>query len=503
MSLFLGGRQKRFSGSTFAEPPIPPFLGADPFSGMVSAGSNPDAALQVPTVWACVALVANAVSMLPLEVFRRAPDGVPRQITDPPLLTNPSGDMTQSEWLHMLMVSLLLRGNAFGRISQRDSQLRPIQIDLLNPDTVRVDVDRDTGKVTYKVGALGQDITADMWHVRGMTMPGSKVGLSPISYAAATIGVDLSSRSFAQDFFQGGGIPKAVVKTDQLVNQEQARTIKERLLASTRTREPIVLGQGLDYKTISVNPEESQFLATQQANVAQIARYFGIPPEMVGGSGGNSLTYANVEQRQLDFLTLGVSFWLKRLEDAIFGLLPQPQYARFNATALLRTDARTQAEVDNMQLAGKTRVPSELRQRDGLPPMTEAQKAEADMVPLTITPMGGAKALPALKAPPGPVAAVPAADAQQQNSGVTHNWISVQPAEVRLEQPITVQPADVRLPITVQAAAPAEVRQDINVHPAAAPDVRVVTVAADKAAQARSRRVERDSAGDIVRIVEE
>ena len=125
------------------------------------------------------------------------------------------------------------------------------------------------------------------------------------------------------------------------------------------------------------------------------------------------MTYANVEQRSLDFLTYAVSFWLKRIEDAVFTLLPGAQFVRFNTSALLRVDAQTQATVDNMHLAGKLTVPSEIRAREGLAPFTPAQMAEADMVPLTITPNGGAKALPM----PGSTAPVPTADLQGVTGG--------------------------------------------------------------------------------------
>jgi HK97 family phage portal protein len=409
------GREQR-TGQTFAEPPIPPFPGATMFGGTSSAiAATPDKALAVPTVWACVGLLSNAVSMLPLETFQRSGGGVPRRVDDPAVVTSPAATMTQSEWLHMLMVSLLLRGNAYGLLTREMVGGVPTVtgVDLLSPDNVQVTRDRETGRVVYKLGNSQVDRSADIWHVRGLTMPGSRVGLSPISYAAATIGVDIHSRTFASDFFSDGAHPSSIITSDQQINQEQARTIKDRVIAAVRGREPAVLGAGVKWEQIQVSPEESQFLATQQANVAQIARFFWIPPEMVGGDGGNSMTYANVEQRSLDFLTYAVSFWLKRIEDAVFSLLPDPQYVRFNTAALLRTDAATQAQVDNMQLAGKTRVPSELRSRDGLPPFTDDQRVEADMVPLTITPNGGAKALPALKTPPGPEAPVPAADDQQ------------------------------------------------------------------------------------------
>jgi phage portal protein BeeE len=114
------------------------------------------------------------------------------------------------------------------------------------------------------------------------------------------------------------------------------------------------------YTPIQVSPEESQFLATQQANVAQVARYFWIPPEMVGGSGGNSMTYANVEQRSLDFLTYAVSFWLKRIEDAMFGHPADPQCpVRHRRTAPDRRRDAGEGRRDAHRRQGL--VPSEVR----------------------------------------------------------------------------------------------------------------------------------------------
>lgn len=393
------------------EPLIPPFPGASIYGTADGTGAH-GSELTMPTVWACVALLANAVSMLPLETFRIA-GGVPSRAPDPSLITSPSGDMTQSEWLHMIMVSLLLRGNCYGLVAKRDGMQRPTQIEIQDPDKTTVQVDRQSGAMTYKINGTKVD-THDIWHVRGMTLPGAKVGLSPISYAAAVIGVDLGSRKFARDFFDGGGIPKAVLSSDQKIDQTQAQTIKDRIMTVLRTRDPLILGAGLSYKMISVNPEEAQFLATQQANVAQIARYFGIPAGLVGGTEGGSMTYSNVEQRSIDFLTFGVSFWLKRLEDAVFPLLAMPQFVRFDTRALLRTDAETEAKVDVQLTAGRIETTTEIRARRGKPPLTDAQMSEMNWVPaLTINPNGGAKALPAAPAP----AVAPAEDPPEDDQG--------------------------------------------------------------------------------------
>jgi len=410
VGLFSGNVERR---NIFPEPPVPPFPGAD-MGGYVTTSSKPDTALTIPTVWSCVDLLASSVSSLPLETFRRDadPTAVPRRILDPKLVTAPDGLMTQSEWLHMLMVSLLLRGNAYGLIT-RDSMARPVSVHLLDPDAVDVRVDKDTGLITYWYArkANRQIPTADVWHVRGMTLPGKQVGLSPIAYAAAVLGLDLSSRDFASGFFQGGGIPKAVLESDQRVNQEEARTLKDRVMASLRGREPIVLGLGTKYTQVQVKPEESQFLATQNANVAQICRYFRVPAAMVDGPAGGGMQYSNTEQRGIEFLTYSLANWLKRIEDAYYRLLPGTQYVKFNVHQLLRLDAETQAKVDLERIAAKIVAPSELRARDGLDPMTEDQKTEISMVPLmlsgsgrvtgNVTPVSNDAPVPAAENPTG------------------------------------------------------------------------------------------------------
>ena len=85
-------------------------------------------------------------------------------------------------------------------------------------------------------------------------------------------------------------------------------------------RDIAVLGSGAKFQAVTIPPEQAQFLETTRANVATIARYFSVQPELIGGESGGSLTYANVEQRALDFLTFGLRSWLVRLETALSGL---------------------------------------------------------------------------------------------------------------------------------------------------------------------------------------
>lgn len=388
----------------FPEPFISPFNSSA--AGAAGGGRvSVDQALQASAVWACVRLLSDSVSMMPIEAFTLDAAGVRRPVDLPPLFQNPSDDAGgMPDWVYMLMVSLLLRGNAYGHIVARGADSYPTQIEWWHPD--KVTLHKPDGKWVCTVG--GTDFgTVDVFHVRGYPMPGSRVGLAPISYAASQIQTDGYVQKFASGFFRDGAHPSSILTSDLDLNQEQALTAKQRFQAAVKGREPALLSGGMKYQAIQVSPNESQFLETQKYGVAAICRFFGVPPEMVAAEAGNSMTYANVEQRSIDFLTYSVQPWLHRIETALGTLLPGKRHVRFDTSVLLRTDLMTRMKATAIGIASHQLLPDEARALSNLPPFTDAEKALADLIPMTVTPNGLPKALPG-SAPAGePSSAAP------------------------------------------------------------------------------------------------
>ena len=318
--------------SPFPEPIVPPYP-------LAYGGTSVDNAMQLDAVWACVSLLSETVGMMPVLAYdvKAGKDAPMPAKNQPSLLTSPTVRLSMQEWLAQMMCSLLLRGNAYAEWTPGGGgQLVP-----LNPDKVKVTV--EDGKVIYRVGG---EIRSNIFHMTGKVMPGDVVGLSPISYASQMLQTAMSIDAFARGYFQDAPHPAAVLQSDQPINQDQARQIKDRVMAAGQSREPMVLGLGLKMETLSVTPEESQFLATQQFNVERICRIFGVPPQMVGGgSSGQNITYANITQRRLDFLTFSVQGWLTRFENALSPLLPGRQHVRFDTSALIRMTPMDQAIV--------------------------------------------------------------------------------------------------------------------------------------------------------------
>jgi HK97 family phage portal protein len=330
----------------------------------VTANLTADGALRLSAVWACVRLLADTISTLPIDVFRGR-----QQIAMPPLLVSPAAGLSREEWVYQLMVSLLLRGNAYGLITARSgAAMRPAQVELVHPDTVAVRVTPE-GRIELRRRGVELD-PADVWHVRAYSFPGSAVGLSPVEYARQSIGLGLASQRFGVQFFEDGAHPSGLLTSEQAMTLETARDAKARFVESFRgKREPAVLGQGMKYQQIQVSPEESQFIDTQKFSVAQVARIFGVPAEMIGGETGHALTYVNSEAQALDFLRYSVSPWLVRLERALERLLPAGTVAKFNPNAILRATTTERFAAYQVALAAGFMTLDEVRALEDLPPL--------------------------------------------------------------------------------------------------------------------------------------
>ena len=345
-----------------------------------------DSALRHAAVWACVRLISGTLGQMPLEAVRY--DGnIAKPVGQVPgLLTSPSGLIPRSAWVEAVLTSLLLRGNAYGRVTEYNASGTPTRIELINPEIVRPELDKATGRVVYYITVGGERTVherwpmGDIWHVPGLLLPGGFVGLSPIEYAKQSIGQGLGAEKFGAQWFGEGGVPAAILTTDQPVTEEQASTVKARFMQAVKgRREPAVLGAGVKYEQIQVAPNESQFIDAQRWSAEQVCRVYGIDPTMLGVSSGSgsTVTYENRESRVSDFLAFGIGPWQHRVEEALTTLMPRPVFVKFKTGAILRSDIQTRYQTYAVaaQIQQATGSPllttDEMRALENLPPLPD------------------------------------------------------------------------------------------------------------------------------------
>jgi HK97 family phage portal protein len=359
-----------------ALPPGALALGGAAWPSWTAAGEyvDGDKALRLSAVWACVRVLSDTISSLPIDCYRGD-----AHIDTPPVLQEPAAGYPAHDWIAAVMQSLLLRGNAYGLITARNAaNLLPTQIELVHPDRVALSLDPEDGSVSYRIS--GQEFDrSDVWHVRAFCQPGVVLGMSPIAHHAETVGVGLAAQRFGAEFFGGGGVPVGILKPEpggppwDPGDAEGHGSTREQLANSWkgyRARRPgVIVMEGVAYEKVSIDPDESQFIESQKLSVQQVARVYGVPPEMIASEAGGSLTYANVEQRSLDFLTYSLNPWIVRIEHALGRLLPRNQTVKLNADALLRTTTRERFDAYKVAVETGFLTIDEIRQLEDLPPL--------------------------------------------------------------------------------------------------------------------------------------
>lgn len=329
-------------------------------------------ALRNSASWACINVLADAFGRTPLDVVRGAGAGVQLVNPTPQIVARPSGMVLTDVWKFQLGWSMVTDGNAFGDITSWTNRAYPLTVELLDCCAVtdRKVVDGIAQvKVDNKVRRLYPH--GDIWHVPGRTVPaGSPFGLSPITYASRVINTSLSAEDFSFRFFDDGGHPSSIIYSSQNITGDQARDIKaawKRATAGT-SRDVAVLGSDLKHEQIQTNPGETQFIETERFAVEQVCRFWGVPPGMVYGAvSGQSITYANVTDADLNFLKHSLDVYYVRVEGALSDLLPKPQIVRANRNAILRSDPKSRFETYTVALANRQITINEIRALEDLP----------------------------------------------------------------------------------------------------------------------------------------
>lgn len=356
--------------------------------GPASTAVSSERALSLIPLFACVRILADSVASLPIQLYRR--NGAAREMVSyiPQLFFAPAAVDNLFMWLHKCVVSMAMRGNAYGLITQRDNLGFPTMIEWLNPDDVWVDELYPVRPVYYWQGRMVP--TADIIHIPWVVLPGKVVGLSPIGAFAESIGHGLKTVEYGRSWFENGGTPPATMKNiAKAINPDEAEEISDRLAARVRARKPLVFGSDWDFTALKVSPEESQFVETMRLNATQIATIYGVPPSKVGGDSGGSMTYSTVELEGLDLAQFTLRPWLVRLESVFSKLMPGQEFVKFNVDSMLRTSLIDRYTAHGMALAQGWQNRDGIRAIEDLSPLPNGEGQTYFALPAAPTPPPG------------------------------------------------------------------------------------------------------------------
>lgn len=383
-----------------------------------------ETALKYSAVWRCVNLISSTIAALPWHVFETSVRNgrvLRKQVdmnhpTDWVLHRQANPEMSALDFRQFMIAWALLDGNAYAEI-ERDRAGRIMWLWPITPD--RVAPGRDaSGELIYRVrnmrGATVEIPARDMFHLKGLGFDGL-VGYSVISMAAKSIGLGLAAEEFGASFFSNGITPSGVLEHPKNLGDDAYARLKTSLKEEhgggpSHAYQPLILEEGMVWKSISAKPEEAQFLENRRFQVGDIARWYGVPMVLLEEKDASTWG-TGIEQILIAFEKFGLGPWVARAESEADIKLFGPQQrgrliSKINMKALVRGDLNARREwYKAMRDLGVFSVNDILELEDMNPIGPEGDKR---LVPLNMTTLEKAGEEPPKPAPAAP--AEPGAD---------------------------------------------------------------------------------------------
>jgi HK97 family phage portal protein len=206
-------------------------------------------------------------------------------------------------------------------------------------------------------------------HIFGMSLDGV-VGESVIAHCRAAIGAALARDEYEGGFYNRGATFPFSLSTDGQLSDTARSNLKESLKGyqgSSKAFGIPVFEEGLTPVPLGSPMRDLEFVQAQQLTRTDIAVMFQLPPNALGGSSGDSLTYSTVELEQQHIALHAVAPVTETFAQFLTqdpGILPQTIFScRFILDAMMRADSKTRAEVYTAAL-GDDKHPGWMRREE-------------------------------------------------------------------------------------------------------------------------------------------
>lgn len=369
------------------------------FAGRESAAGklvNLDRALQLATVWACIRLTAEAIAGLPLQFYSKGDDGSREEWDDDQtidvLTIQPNRDQSAYHFWQAMAGWAAAQGNSYAEKTYVGTRLMALHH---FPNTQCSPARDENNNLVYRIVDRGKNYTLPrekIFHLRGFGL-GGDLALSPIACGVQTIGTAMAADEAAGKMFANGLQASGLLKVDAKLSDEQREQIEkvmEKFIGSERWGKLMVLGAGMSFDSLQLNPNDAQMVETRRFEIEEICRWWNVPPIFVGHAAqGQTMWGTGVEQLLIAWLTLGLNPWLRSFEAQIrIDLIPRNvrhrTYGEFNREGLLQADSETKAKFLGAMVQNALMTRNEARKKINLPRVDGGDEltAQTNLAPL-------------------------------------------------------------------------------------------------------------------------
>lgn len=346
--------------------------------GLLGGHVSERTALQLSAVYGSVSLISDAIATLPIQQWRLV-GGEPQRMDPAPVIQKPWSELDQRDFVTQGTVSMLLRGNLWGKVIGWDDRGNPDQVQLVHPDHARI---RRNAKGALEVRYWGDLVPPDrVTRKMALSVPEGIEGLNPIEYLRNSFGLARSQDLYASQFYSNSARPDGWIGVEDDLDPEEVKEMHDEWLeahgtAAGRAHSPAILTGGAEFHAITMSMADAQFLEQMQFSESVISgRIYRIPPHMLGMVDKDTSWGAGIEQQELGFVRNTLLIWLCRWEDLMTAWLPARQFVTFDLSQRLRGDTLQRYSAYQIARVIGAMNNAEIRKEEGLPAVTDPEQA--------------------------------------------------------------------------------------------------------------------------------
>jgi HK97 family phage portal protein len=340
---------------------------------------NADNSMACSAYTACIRVISDAVSSLPLHLFEKLANGGKRKVSDDPLYrvlhTQPNPWQTAQEFRDWMTGLYLHYGASYAEIRTTGRGL----LELWPLHSSRMEVERlEDGSLRYKYREPGTNRYTiyrqeQIFCLRFTT----EDGVHPIptyKLFENVIGLAQALETHAATFFGNNARPGVVLESENPIPVEAAERLREQWermhRGSDRAFRTAILPNGVKAHELSSSNEAAQMLESRAFSVIEVCRIFRVPPHMIQSL--DRSTYSNIEVQGTEFVQHCLLPHLKRWESSISRDLIEDDnryFAEHSVSALLRGDHASRSAYYVSALTHGWMTVNEVRELENLNPI--------------------------------------------------------------------------------------------------------------------------------------
>lgn len=283
--------------------------------GTSSGGSSKiseEDALSISSVAAATELITSTIARLPIRLYKKGEKGEYITIEDNRtfLLNNePNHLQTAITLKKRIILDYLLHGNSYVYPEwQRNDLLAVHHIPARNVNIEKY-VNKDLPfvingvlKITGADASMMDFLPDDLMIILKNSEDGLQ-SMGVLDLNAELLKLALNQQQYSSSILENGSLPLAILTTpSKLTDKAMERITKSWSTAykgQKNAGKTVVLEEGMEYKPVSLNPNELDLSTSKDSTLSDIARIFGIPESMLNA---NANKYNSNEQNNLHFL---------------------------------------------------------------------------------------------------------------------------------------------------------------------------------------------------------